>query len=277
MTNLRSFKNILFISACVLSLIIALCFMISIFTTLITKGGGAINWQLFFASTPSPGGQGGLANAIVGSLVITTLAILLATPIAILTAVYLVEYGQKRRLARIVQFANDLLLSVPSIIVGLFIFAIVISRVGHYSAYSGALALAIIALPIITRNTEDMLQLVPVQLREAGIALGVPRWRITLMILSRAARPGIITGILLAIARVMGETAPLLFTALSNQFWSLNLNQPMANLPMVIFQYALSPYQSWQQLAWAGALIITCFILITSFISHYFLQARKHS
>jgi phosphate transport system permease protein len=220
--------------------------------------------RIFTQMTPPPGSAGGLLNALYGSAAMTVLGILVGSPIGVLAGTYLSEYGQNSRLATAVRFINDVLLSAPSIIIGLFIYEIIVVRMGHFSAFAGALSLAVIAIPITLRTTEDMLNLVPAGMKDSSAAMGAYPWRTTLSILYPAARSGIVTGLLLAVARISGETAPLLFTALNNQFWSSNLNAPMANLPVVIFQFALSPYKDWQDLAWAGALIITATILMLS-------------
>jgi phosphate transport system permease protein len=220
--------------------------------------------RIFTQMTPPPGGQGGLLNALYGSGVMTLLGILIGSPIGVLAGTYLAEYGRSSRLSTAIRFINDVLLSAPSIIIGLFVYEVVVVRMGHFSAIAGALALAVLAIPVTLRTTEDMLNLVPIGMKDSSAALGAYPWRTTLSVLYPAARSGIVTGLLLAIARISGETAPLLFTALNNQFWSNNLNAPMANLPVVIFQFALSPYKDWQDLAWAGALIITVTILVLS-------------
>jgi phosphate transport system permease protein len=211
--------------------------------------------------TPPPGAMGGLANAIFGSVLMAGAGTLIGTPIGILAGTYLAEYGQRGWLAPATRFINDVLLSAPSIVIGLFVYAVYVARVGHFSGWAGAIALAIIVIPVVVRTTDDMLKLVPNSLREAAAALGAPTWKVVTMISYRAARAGIVTGILLAIARVAGETAPLLFTALNNQFWSTDMNKPMANLPVVIFQFAMSPYEDWQRLAWGGAALITLLVL----------------
>jgi phosphate transport system permease protein len=225
--------------------------------------------------TPPPGSDGGLLNPIVGSLIMTGIAVLIGTPIGILAGTYMAEYGRYSPLTTVVRFINDILLSAPSIIVGLFVYEVMVYPMGHFSAIAGAAALALIVIPVVVRTTEDMLLLVPNTLREAAFALGVPRHRIIAQIVYRAARAGMLTGVLLAIARISGETAPLLFTALNNQFWSVNLNAPMASLPAVIFQFALSPYKDWQQLAWTGALIITIAVLALSIIARALAGARR--
>ncbi|HEY8593865.1 MAG TPA: phosphate ABC transporter permease PstA [Devosiaceae bacterium] len=244
-----------------------LFWLTAILWTLFSEGLAAIGPALFLENTPPPGDQGGLANAIFGSAVMTFVAIAIATPIGILAGTYLSEYAGKSRLGEAAKFINDVLLSAPSIIVGLFIYTIVVVPFGHFSAWAGSFALGLIALPVINRTTQDMLGLVPNTLREATAALGAPRWRMMIFVIYRAARNGILTGVLLAIARVAGETAPLLFTALNNQFWSTDMSQPMANLPVVIFQFALSPYDDWQRLAWGGALLITVTILLLNIVA----------
>jgi phosphate transport system permease protein len=228
--------------------------------------------------TPPPGADGGLLNAIVGSLIMTSLAVIIGTPVGILAGTYMAEYGRYDRLTSVVRFINDILLSAPSIVIGLFIYEIMVLRMGHFSAWAGAVALAVIVLPVVVRTTEDMLLLVPNTLREAAAALGVPRFVMIARVSYRAAQAGMLTGVLLAVARISGETAPLLFTSLNNQFWSTNLNAPMANLPVVIFQFALSPYADWQKLAWAGALLITLTVLALSIIARVLAAvSRKES
>jgi len=236
--------------------------LVWILVTLFAKGFGGLNWAVFSEMTPPPGGdEGGLLNPIFGSIVQTLVATLIGTPIGMLAGTFMAEYGRNTKLTMIVRFINDVLLSAPSIVVGLFVYEIMVRPMGHFSAWAGSVALAILVLPVVVRTTEDMLLLVPDSLREAASALGAPRWMVIQQICYRAARAGLITGILLAIARISGETAPLLFTSLNNQFWSTDMNAPMANLPVVIFQFALSPYEDWQRLAWVGALIITLAVL----------------
>jgi phosphate transport system permease protein len=260
----RKIKNALFLLLSIVATSIGLVCLGAILWTLVSHGIGGMSWRLFTQMTPPPGSQGGLLNAIYGSAAMTLLGILIGSPIGVLAGTYLAEYGRNSRLSTVIRFINDVLLSAPSIIVGLFVYEIIVVRMGHFSAMAGALALAIIAIPVTLRTTEDMLNLVPVGMKDSSAALGAYPWRTTLSVLYPAARSGIVTGLLLAIARISGETAPLLFTALNNQFWSTNLNGPMANLPVVIFQFALSPYKDWQNLAWAGALIITVTILVLS-------------
>ena len=239
-----------------------LFWLVAILWTLFYNGLTALGADIFTLSTPPPGIAGGLLNAIYGSVVMTLLATLIGTPIGIMAGTYLAEYSRGNALGQTIRFINDILLSAPSIIIGLFIYGVMVVPMGHFSAWAGAMALAVIVIPVVVRTTEDMLNLVPASLREAAAALGAPRWKVIVLIAYRAARNGMITGVLLAIARISGETAPLLFTSLSNQFWSTDMNAPMANLPVVIFRFALSPYQDWQDLAWAGALLITVTILI---------------
>ncbi len=244
-----------------------LVWLVLILGTLIWNGVSGLNVRVFTEMTPPPGSDGGLLNPIIGSLVMTVLAVLVGTPIGILAGTYMAEYGRYAKLTFIVRFINDILLSAPSIIVGLFIYEIVVVPMGHFSGFAGAIALAVIVIPVVVRTTEDMLLLVPNTMREASAALGAPRWFSISRVIYRGARAGIITGVLLAIARISGETAPLLFTALNNQFWSVNMNAPMPSLPVVIFQFALSPYEDWQRLAWTGALIITVAVLSLSILA----------
>lgn len=252
-----------------------LVWLVWILATLIYNGLSAINLQIFTQMTPPPGDKGGLLNAIFGSIVLTIGATIVATPVGMLAGTFLAEYGKKGPLAETIRFINDILLSAPSIVVGLFIYEVMVVPMGHFSAWAGVVVLAVIAIPVIVRTTEDMLNLVPNGLREAAAALGTPMWKVIVTIAYRAARNGIITGILLAVARVSGETAPLLFTALNNQFWSTNLNAPMASLPVTIFQFALSPYDDWQALAWGGALIITVTILILNIVARALAAVSK--
>jgi phosphate transport system permease protein len=244
-----------------------LTWLVLILLVLVVKGVGGLSLEVFTEMTPPPGSAGGLLNAIVGSLLLTVLAVLFGTPLGILAGTYMAEYGRYSKLTLVVRFINDILLSAPSIVVGLFVYEIMVAQMGHFSAWAGAVALAILVIPVVVRTTEDMLLLVPSTLREASTALGVPQWLVIRHVAYRAARAGMITGVLLAIARITGETAPLLFTALNNQFFSWNLNAPMASLPVVIFQFALSPYEDWQQLAWTGALLITVAVLGLSILA----------
>jgi phosphate transport system permease protein len=251
-----------------------LTWLVLVLLVLVVKGVGGLTPEVFTEMTPPPGSAGGLLNPIVGSLILTVLAVLFGTPLGILAGTYMAEYGRYSKLTMVVRFINDILLSAPSIVVGLFVYEIMVAQMGHFSAWAGAVALAMIVIPVVVRTTEDMLLLVPNSLREASTALGVPQWLVIRHVAYRAARAGIITGVLLAIARITGETAPLLFTALNNQFFSWNLNAPMASLPVVIFQFALSPYEDWQQLAWTGALLITVAVLGLSILARA-LSAKK--
>ena len=244
---------------------------------LLWKGFAGLSLEVFTEMTPPPGSDGGLLNPIVGSLILTVVAVLIGTPIGILAGTYMAEYGRFSHLTSVVRFINDILLSAPSIVVGLFIYEVIVVPAGHFSALAGSVALAVIVIPVVVRTTEDMLLLLPNTLREAATALGMPRAVVVIKVAYRAARAGIITGVLLAIARISGETAPLLFTALSNQFWTSNLASPMASLPVVIFQFALSPYKEWQRLAWTGALIITFTVLALSIIARSLAASRKQS
>jgi phosphate transport system permease protein len=244
-----------------------LTWLLLILVVLVVKGVGGLNLAVFTEMTPPPGSAGGLLNPIVGSLILTVLAVAIGTPLGILAGTYMAEYGRYAKLTMVVRFINDILLSAPSIVIGLFVYEIMVAQMGHFSAWAGAVALAIIVIPVVVRTTEDMLLLVPNTLREASRALGLPGWVVIRDVAYRAARAGITTGVLLAVARITGETAPLLFTALNNQFFSWNLNAPMASLPVVIFQFALSPYSEWQQLAWTGALLITACVLGLSILA----------
>ncbi|MBN9537431.1 MAG: phosphate ABC transporter permease PstA [Reyranella sp.] len=251
--------------------------LVLILGVLLFHGLSGLSLSVFTENTPPPGAAGGLANAIVGSLIITILAVIIGTPIGILAGTYLAEYGRHDKLSSVVRFINDILLSAPSIVVGLFIYEVMVAPMGHFSGYAGAVALAVIVIPVVVRTTEDMLSLVPDTLREAAASIGLPRSLMIMKVAYRAAQAGIVTGILLAIARISGETAPLLFTALNNQFWSLNMNAPMPSLPVVIFQFALSPYEEWQKLAWTGALLITVTVLGLSILARSLTATRKQS
>jgi phosphate transport system permease protein len=242
--------------------------------TLLRQGLGGIDMKLFTEMTPPPGSQGGLLNAIAGSFYMTMVATLVGTPVGILAGVYLAEFGQKGWLASATRFINDILLSAPSIVIGLFIYEVYVVSVGHFSGWAGSFALSLIVIPVVVRTTENMLKLVPSSLREAAAALGAPQWKVVMLVTLRASRAGIITGLLLAVARIAGETAPLLFTALNNQFWSSNMNAPMANLPVVIFQFAMSPYEDWHTLAWAGALLITIGVLALNIIARVMFRQK---
>lgn len=261
----RLINAISMILACV-AMLIGLTWLCWILFSLLENGLSGLSWQIVTQMTQPPGSAGGLLNAIVGSFLMVFCAVLIGTPMALFVGTYLTEYGRDSRLAKIVRFVNDILLSAPSIIIGLFIYQIYVIKVQHFSGWAGSLALALLVIPVVVRTTEDMFLLVPSTLREAAFALGAPRWKVIFLVVLRVSRTGVLTGILLALARISGETAPLLFTALNNQFWSLNMNHPMANLPSVIFQYAMSPYVDWHQLAWSGALLITVFVLTLNII-----------
>ncbi|MBC7619029.1 MAG: phosphate ABC transporter permease PstA [Candidatus Saccharibacteria bacterium] len=237
-------------------------------------GLGGLNWAAFSQMTPPPNDEGGLANAIYGSFLMVSLAACVGTPIGVMAGIYLAEFDTKSVLASTTRFVNDILLSAPSIVIGLFVYAVVVSRFKSFSGYAGVIALALIVIPVVIRTTENMLQLVPAGLREAAYALGAPKWKVILSITLKAARAGVITGVLLAIARIAGETAPLLFTALSNQFWTSSLSEPMASLPVTIFKFAMSPYENWQKLAWAGVLIITTFVLALNIIARVLTRSK---
>ncbi len=256
---------LLFVSG--LTLLFGLFWLTWILVTLFYEGFNALAPSLFTQNTPPPGSNGGLLNAIAGSLMMAVTGTLIGTPVGILAGTYLAEYGRRGWLAPATRFINDILLSAPSIVIGLFVYSVYVSQVNHFSGWGGALALSLIVIPVVVRTTDDMLKLVPDSLREAAVALGAPSWKMVVFISYRAAKAGIITGILLAVARISGETAPLLFTALNNQFWSLNMNAPMANLPVVIFQFAMSPYEDWHRLAWGGAILITLSVLALNIIA----------
>jgi len=259
------------------AMVIGLGALVWILGTLLFKGLDALRPRVFLEMTPPPGNDGGLLNAIYGSMLMVGVGTLIATPTGILAGIYLAEYGQRSWLAPITRFVNDILLSAPSIILGLFVYAAYVANVGHFSGWAGAFALALIAIPVIVRATDNMLSLVPNSLREAAAALGAPRWKVILQVTLRAARAGVITGILLSVARISGETAPLLFTSLNNQFWSSDLNAPVANLPVVIFQFAMSPYEDWKRLAWVGALLITLSVLLLSVIARVLTRQKISS
>ena len=257
----RRLMNAIMMSVSTLALAFGLFWLFWIIGVLLWEGGAALRPSLLTQMTPPPGGDGGLANAIYGSVLMAGAGTLIGTPIGILAGTYLAEYGQRGWLAPATRFINDVLLSAPSIVIGLFVYAVYVAQVKHFSGWAGAFALSIIVVPVVVRTTDDMLKLVPNSLREAAAALGCPSWKMITMVSYRAARAGIITGVLLAVARIAGETAPLLFTALNNQFWSSDMNKPMANLPVVIFQFAMSPYEDWHRLAWGGAALITLLVL----------------
>jgi len=270
----RRLVNLVALTLSLVTMALGLSVLIWILWSLGAQGLQGLNLSVFTKSTPPPGDKGGLLNAITGSLMMAGTAILVGAPVGVLAGTYLSEFGQGSRLASTVRFINDILLSAPSIIIGLFVYEVAVVRMGHFSGWAGAFALALIAIPVVVRTTENMLSLVPVRLREAAAALGAPQWKVTLAISYRAARPGILTGILLAIARISGETAPLLFTALNHQFWG-RMNTPLANLPVVIYQFAMSPYVDWQRLAWAGALLITLGVLALNIAARIVFRKKK--
>jgi phosphate transport system permease protein len=260
----RRRTNVIATTLCWTGTVFGLAWLVLILGALIYEGARGLSPAVFTEMTPPPGATGGLLNAIAGSLVMTTIGVLLGTPLGMLAGTYMAEYGRYSKLSTVVRFINDILLSAPSIVVGLFVYTVVVAQVGHFSGIAGALALGVLVVPVVVRTTEDMLLLVPLPLREAATALGLPRSHMLMRVAYRAAKSGIVTGVLLAIARVSGETAPLLFTSLNNQFWSTDLNAPVSSLPVVIFQFALSPYKDWQQLAWTGALLVTIAVLLLS-------------
>ena len=255
------------IALSVLAMAIGLGFLAWILFTLLVHGFGALSHTLFTLDTPAPGSEGGIRNAILGSLLMVGLSTLLSTPIGILAGIYLAEYGQNNKFAAVTRFVTDIMLSAPSIVIGLFVYALYVANVQHFSGYAGTLALSLIAIPVVVRTTDNMLHLVPNSLLEAAFALGAPRWKVALMVRLRAVKAGVVTGVLLAVARIAGETAPLLFTALNNQFFTADMNQPMANLPVVIYRFAMSPYADWQSIAWGAALLVTLSVLLLNILS----------
>jgi len=260
----RRVKNVAAQILAVLATVFGLFWLVWILWTTLHNGLASINLALFTKMTPPPGETGGMLNAFFGSAVMSVLGIVLGAPIGVLAGTFLAEYANRTWLGETVRFVNDILLSAPSIVLGLFVYTLVVAPMGHFSALAGAISLGFIVLPVVVRTTDEMLRLVPAQMREAALSLGVPQWKVTVQVLYRASLPGIVTGILLALARISGETAPLLFTALNNQYWTTDLSAPMANVPVVIFQYAMSPYDSWHTLAWAGAFVLTLFVLAVS-------------
>jgi len=271
----RRLINWINLTASVLTTLVALFFLAWILTVLVMKGVSAINWDLVTQMTPPPGSEGGIANALIGSLMLTLAAVVIGTPIGILAGTYLAEYSRNGAFSEIVRTINDVLLSAPSIIIGVFVYELMVVRQGHYSGWAGSVALAIIVIPVVLRTTENMLRLVPTQMREAAAALGAPQWMVIIQVVYKAAIAGMVTGVILAVARITGETAPLLFTALNNQFWTLNMNEPIANLPVVIFQFAMSPYDDWRDLAWAAALLITVLVLGMNILARSLLRGQK--
>ena len=275
--DFRRAKNLVAQSLAILAAIFGLFWLAWILWTTFHNGLASLNLALFTQMTPPPGETGGMLNAFVGSVIVSGLGILLGAPLGVLAGTYLAEYSQKTWLGETVRFVNDILLSAPSIVLGLFVYTLVVAKMGHFSALAGAIALAFIVLPVVVRTTDEMLRLVPAQMREAALSLGVPQWKVTVQVLYRASLSGIVTGILLALARISGETAPLLFTALNNQYWTTDLLSPMANVPVVIFQYALSPYDSWHTLAWAGAFILTLFVLLVGLVARAIVARNRIS
>ncbi len=272
----RKLTNRIGLTLSMLAMALGLAVLLWILTVLFANGFAALDWAMFTQSTPAPGSEGGgLANAIVGSLLMVGFTALVSTPIGIFAGVYLAEYGDQSRTASLTRFVTDIMLSAPSIVLGLFVYAVYVAQVKHFSGWAGSIALSLIAIPVVVRTTENMLRLVPGSLREAAFALGAPRWKVATFVTLRAARAGVMTGLLLALARICGETAPLLFTALNNQFFSTNMNAPMANLPVVIFQFAMSPYDNWVRLAWGGALLITLRVLVLNIIARGFFRDKS--
>lgn len=273
----RRRRNAIAMSLSLIATAIGLGWLVMVLGTLLWEGGNGLSFRIFTEMTPPPGSSGGLLNPLFGSLLMTALAVLIGAPIGILAGTYMAEYGRYDKMTTVVRFINDILLSAPSIVIGLFVYEILVHPLGHFSGYAGSVALAIIVMPVVVRTTEDMLLLVPNSLREAAASLGMTRALVIRRVCYKAALAGMVTGVLLAVARISGETAPLLFTALNNQFWSTNMNAPMASLPAVIFQFALSPYKDWQQLAWTGALIITIMVLALSILARALTASRKAS
>ena len=270
----RKAKNMVALVLATATTVFGLFWLVWILWTTFSQGAAALSPRLFTEMTPPPGSEGGLLNALSGSLIMVVLGVLIGTPIGVLAGIYLAEYGRGSRSANTIRFVNDILLSAPSILIGLLVYELVVAQQGHYSALAGGIALAIIVIPVVVRTSDEALRLVPNQMREAALALGVPQWKVTLQILFRAAVTGIMTGILLAVARISGETAPLLFTALGNQYWSTNLEAPMANIPTAIYNYANAPQDEAHVLAWAGAFVITAFVLLLNIGVRYFLRSR---
>ncbi|WP_242104360.1 MULTISPECIES: phosphate ABC transporter permease PstA [unclassified Lysobacter] len=271
----RQLKNAAAQILATVATIFGLFWLVWIMWTTLSKGLGSLNLALFTEMTPPPGDEGGMLNAFAGSALMSLLGIAMGAPIGVLAGTFLAEYSKRSLLAEAVRFVNDILLSAPSIVLGLFVYTVVVAQMGHFSALAGGIALAFIVLPVVVRTTDEMLRLVPAQMREAALSLGVPQWKVILQVLYRASLPGIVTGILLALARITGETAPLLFTALNNQYWTTNIFQPMANVPVVIFQYAMSPYDTWHTLAWAGAFVLTLFVLLISLVARAIVLRNK--
>ena len=271
----RRRRNVITMGLAFAATAFGLSWLVLILGVLLWNGFAGLSLAVFTEMTPPPGAAGGLLNPIMGSLIMTTIAVALGTPLGILAGTYMAEYGRYDKLTTVVRFINDILLSAPSIVIGLFVYAVYVANVRHFSGWAGTFALALIVIPVVLKTTENMLRLVPDTMREAAAALGAPQWIVISFVTLRAARAGIITGVLLAIARISGETAPLLFTALNNQFWSINMDAPMANLPVVIFQFAMSPYQDWQTLAWGGALLITLSVLTLNIVARVMVTQKS--
>ncbi|MEF9978911.1 MAG: phosphate ABC transporter permease PstA [Thermomonas sp.] len=274
--GVRAAKNLIAQVLAIFAAIFGIFWLVWIIWTTLRMGVSSLNLALFTEMTPPPGAEGGgMLNAFFGSALMSMLGILLGAPIGVLAGTYLAEYSSKSWLGETVRFVNDILLSAPSIVLGLFVYTMVVAQMGHFSALAGGIALAFIVLPVVVRTTDEMLRLVPSQMREAALSLGVPQWKVTMQVLYRSALPGIVTGILLALARISGETAPLLFSALNNQYWTTDIFSPMANVPVVIFQYAMSPYENWHSLAWAGAFILTLFVLLISLVARAIVSRNR--
>lgn len=271
----RKLTSVVVLALSAAATVFGLVWLLWILGTTLVQGFAALNLRLFTEMTPPPGEAGGLLNAFFGSLVMVVMAVLIGSPIGIAAGTFLAEYARGRRIGDVIRFVNDILLSAPSIVIGLFIYELIVRQAGHFSGYAGGLALAFILLPVVVRTTDEMLRLVPDVMREAALSLGIPQWKMVAHVLYRAARAGILTGVLLGVARISGETAPLLFTALNNQYWTADIREPMANIPVVIFQYAMSPYDAWHTLAWAGAFVMTLFVLAISVFSRAVLNGRS--
>ncbi len=274
--GMRAAKNLIAQVLAIFAAVFGIFWLVWIIWTTLRMGVSSLNLALFTEMTPPPGAEGGgMLNAFFGSALMSMLGILIGAPIGVLAGTYLAEYSSKSWLGETVRFVNDILLSAPSIVLGLFVYTMVVAQMGHFSALAGGIALAFIVLPVVVRTTDEMLRLVPSQMREAALSLGVPQWKVTMQVLYRSAMPGIVTGILLALARISGETAPLLFSALNNQYWTTDIFSPMANVPVVIFQYAMSPYENWHSLAWAGAFVLTLFVLLISLVARAIVSRNR--
>ena len=273
--GMRRAKNLVAQALAIVATAFGLFWLVWILWTTLSNGIASINPALFTQMTPPPGEEGGLLNAFLGSALMSLLGIAMGAPIGVLAGTYLAEYSARSRIGDVIRFVNDILLSAPSIVLGLFVYTLVVAQMGHFSALAGAIALAFIVLPVVVRTTDEMLRLVPTQMREAALSLGIPQWKVVVQVLYRSSLPGIVTGILLALARISGETAPLLFTALNNQYWSTDITSPMANVPVVIFQYAMSPYDAWHSLAWAGAFVLMLFVLAVSLVARAIVMRNR--